>query len=360
MVTSAKRELISSSTQWSIPHLLEGLKHALRGDGPAIAIGLPSENLPREVASDISLVVATSGSTRRPKAVALSARAISASTRASHNYLGAKKGQRWSLLLPLTHIAGINVLLRSLELGTTPFDLRNSEEYSDVDYTAIVPTQLFRALNSDTQLLAHLKNAKAVLVGGAPLADEIYHHAIAENIKVIRSYGMSETAGGCVYDGNILDGVEVAIANGLIKIRGEALASNYLNAPDLWNENFNNGWFTTSDLGRIEDGKLIVTSRSDDQIISGGEKISLSAIEELLNDLFERNDIVAFSTPDPEWGEKLCIASVLALDKNQISEHIRSRYAEFAIPKEIFKVDSIPTLGIGKPDRMKLRKELTQ
>lgn len=358
MVTSAKRELISSSTQWSIPHLLEGLNRALLGDGPAIAVGLPSEKLPHEVPANISLVVATSGSTRIPKAVALSAQAIFASTRASHNYLGAKKGERWSLLLPLTHIAGINVLLRSLDLGTTPLDFRNSNEYSNVDYTAIVPTQLFRALNSDTQLLMHLKNAKAVLVGGAPLAEEIYNRAIAEKIKVIRSYGMSETAGGCVYDGNSLAGVEVAVVDGQIKIRGTILASNYLNAPDLWNENFSDGWFTTSDLGIIKNGKLMVIARSDDQIISGGEKISLSAIEELLNDLFERNDIVAFSIPDPEWGEKLCVASVLSLDKNKISEHIRSRYAEFAIPKEIFKVDSIPTLGIGKPDRMKLREDL--
>ena len=137
----------------------------------------------------------------------MSAHALVSSARASNTFIGAKPGDTWSLLLPLTHVAAVNVFVRAFELGTIPVDLRNHDgEYPRVNFTAIVPTQLFRALNGDENLLKHLQSAQKVLVGGAALATGIRNQAIAAGINVVTTYGMSETSGGCVYNGEILEG----------------------------------------------------------------------------------------------------------------------------------------------------------
>ena len=159
-----------------VVELMTQLAHALVGKGPALGFGdISSEAVPDRVA----VVITTSGSTGQRKEVGLSASALLSSAAASNKYLGARHGQVWSLLLPLTHIAGVNVLIRSLELGTTPLDLRlnlqNADTYPRADFTAIVPTQLFQALNGDKKLLEHLQNCKAVLVGGV--------HSISQHFR---------------------------------------------------------------------------------------------------------------------------------------------------------------------------------
>ena len=124
------------------------------------------------------------------KEVFLTSTALISSARASNKFIGAKSGQTWSLLLPLTHVAAVNVIVRSMELGTTPIDLRNFEgEFPKADYTAIVPTQLFRALNGDQQLLSHLQSAKAVLVGGAALSQTLRKQAELAGVKIVTTYG---------------------------------------------------------------------------------------------------------------------------------------------------------------------------
>ena len=257
------------------------LAKALAGDGPALGFGdLQSTHVPKRVA----VVIGTSGSTGAPKEVGLSTTALLASARASNQYLGADFGQTWSLLLSLTHIAGVNVLVRSLELGTMPIDLRNTDEYPKADFTAIVPTQLFRALNGDALLLEHLKNCRAVLIGGAALPDGIGKQANDLGITIVSTYGMTETSGGCIYDGIPLDCVDVEITTeGRIKIRGPILASAYLNDPTGWERALVDGWFVTNDLGVFDSGKLKIQGRVDDVIVSGGEKISLNAVELALN-----------------------------------------------------------------------------
>ena len=134
----------------------------------------------------------------------------------------------------------------------------------------IVPTQLFRALNGDTKLLKHLQGCKAVLVGGAAIDDSLLALAKAQGINCVTTYGMTETSGGCVYNGEPLPGVEIKIEE-TIQIKGPMLAR--VATQD--------GFFVTQDLGFIEDGKLFVTGRADDVIISGGKNISLSAVERL-------------------------------------------------------------------------------
>ncbi|MFM6940720.1 MAG: AMP-binding protein, partial [Candidatus Planktophila sp.] len=224
---------------------------ALVSDGPALALtAIEATTVPSKTA----LVVTTTGSSGIPKQVGLSASALLTSARASNAFLGAEFGSTWSLLLPLNHIAGINVLIRSLELGTTPTYLLGHEgKFPKVDYTAIVPTQLYRALNGDENLLQHLQSAKAVLVGGAALTQQLRTTATEAGINVIETYGSTETSGGCIYDGVPLEGVEIAIGDqGRIAIKGKVIAH------ELVSED---GWYYTSDAGRIENGKLIVEGR---------------------------------------------------------------------------------------------------
>jgi O-succinylbenzoic acid--CoA ligase len=295
---------IQISAQWSIPQALASLSDAQ------------------------SISVSTSGSTGIAKAITISRSALVASARASNQKIGAQSGDTWSLLLPLSHVAGINVIARAIELGTTPIDCRAGDNYSAVDFTAVVPTHIHRALNGDSALLNHLKSAKNVLVGGAPLSSSERKAAEDAGITIIATYGMTETCGGCVYDGMPLPGVDYKIEDEIIYLRGPMLAE-----VDLVD-----GWFKTSDCGHIENGRLVIDGRIDDQIISGGEKISLSTIENALKEKFSA-DFAAFAKGDAEWGQRLCVAK---------------RFGSHSSPKEIVRVPSIPTTGIGKPDRKKL------
>jgi O-succinylbenzoic acid--CoA ligase len=342
MVSAVKRKVRTIDTSWSTPQLLDALLHSLKGDGPALSTAPIVET---EVDPRVCLVVTTSGSTGNPKSVLLTSQALLASTRATHKYLSATVGQRWSLLLPTNHIAGLNVLIRSIELGTTPVGVE-----STADYTAIVPTQLHRALNGDEVLFNHLKKCTAVLVGGGPLDNNLYRQAIASGINVIATYGMTETCGGLIYNGTPLDGVQVEIRNQRIALRAPQLAMSYMDAP-LPNED---DWFITNDLGVIEDDKVIVLGRADDQIISGGEKISLSAVESFLQNEFQSPEIVAFAKLDKEWGEQLCIATTLELELSNIQSKLKEKFGAHTSPKQLVKLTAIPYLGIGKPDRKKL------
>ncbi|MBI3430445.1 MAG: AMP-binding protein [Actinobacteria bacterium] len=336
-----------------LSELMVDLGSTLAGNGPALGFGrIESTHVPEQIA----LVTSTTGSTGRAKEVGLSASALLLSARASNLYLDATYGQVWSLLLPLTHIAGVNVLVRSLELGTSPIDLRAARgrmRFGRADFTAIVPTQLFRALNGDTQLLQHLKDCRAVLVGGDALAHSISSEAMRVGINIVQTYGMSETCGGCVYNGEPLQGVEVKIMNGQVAIKSPTLATTYINNESRWLERFKDGWFLTSDQGVITDGKLQILGRVDDVIISGGENISLNTMEEFLKSHCAGVDFAAFAVPDQEWGSSLHIAMAPGafISDEEIASLLVQTFGEAAKPKGFHRLSALPLMGIGKVDR---------
>jgi O-succinylbenzoic acid--CoA ligase len=351
METSTHREIVSLEPTRALAEYVSALQKALTSDGPALGCG-PIHST--SVRSDISLLVATSGSTGTPKEIGITSAALLASANASNKYLGAVRGNTWSLLLPLTHIAGINVLVRAMQLETAPIDLRNHVgKYPHADFTAIVPTQLFNALNENSDLLDHLKGAKAVLVGGAALSQELRTQGIAAGINIVTTYGMSETSGGCVYNAEPLDGVAFELTeNGQIKISGPVLA-------DVKKEN---GWFVTQDLGKIVNGKLQVIGRVDDVIISGGENISLSAVESEINKKFPNLQVAAFATSDSKWGQVLHVAAQTNDEsiKGQIMNLVAQSLGNYAKPKSIVLVDKLPLIGVGKVDRISLAKLVNQ
>ena len=355
MEQNAQRELRSANSEWTVSELMARIAKSLVSEGPALAFGKVSST---QVPPKVSIVVATTGSSGISKEVGLSSGAILASAQKSNEFLGAEFGNTWSLLLPVTHIAGINVLVRALELGTEPIDLRGDRaEYPRADFTAVVPTQLFKALNGNTALLNHLKDAKAVLIGGAALTTELHLQAEAAGINVVTTYGMTETCGGCVYNGSPLPGVEVSITpEKLVAIKGPVLAQTYLGAQTLWETSINDGWFTSSDIGRIENGKLIVEGRSDDVIISGGENISLSEIEKSLHAHFPHKSFAAFSVKDSQWGDSLHIA--IAGDgfpsENDVRSYLTEQFGSVGSLKGFLHLPELPLIGIGKVDRIKL------
>ena len=345
MDTSSQRKILRVSPACEISQLVGEITAALVGDGPTLGFGeITSESAP----SYACVAIGTSGTTGTSKEVLLTSTALISSARASNKFIGAQSGQTWSLLLPLTHIAAVIVVVRSIELGTAPIDLRNFDgEYPRADFTAIVPTQLFRALNGDQRLLDHLKSAKAVLIGGAALSQSLRNQAELVGIKVITTYGMTETCGGCVYDGAALDGVEIEIRNGKICIKGPVLASSIA---------VNDGWYETNDLGEYHNDQLVVIGRSDDVIISGGENLSLNAVENSLSIAFPDTQFAAFAVEDPQWGQSLQLAVVGDITEDQIATHLEKDLGVFAKPKGVHRMTSLPLLGIGKIDRKSLAK----
>jgi len=341
------RDLIPIQAEWSIPQLQENLAVALEGSGAALST---TQTQTKQVANEVALVVNTSGSTGDSKSVVLSSAALIASANASHKYLGATPGDSWSLLLPTTHIAGLNVIVRATALGSRVIDNRNTENYVDADFVSIVPTQLYKALTSDSKLLAHLTAAEAVLVGGAPLSDKLKKEAANKHVKIITTYGMTEMSGGCVYNQKPLDGVDVKISDaGLIQLSGPMIASGYLLTNGQLEKFADSDSFETTDLGEITNGMLKVLGRVDDVIISGGEKISLSAVEEIIKQILPKMDLIIFAMADDLWGEKLCLASTSLID----IEDLRTNLDSILTPKEIFLFDEIPTTMLGKPDRIR-------
>jgi len=342
MVNKSPRELLEVPSAWSIPQLMDSLAAALNGEGPALAFAPSRFN---SVPENVAVVIPSSGSTGAPKEVALSAAALRASARSSNKYLQAQSGDSWSLRLPTNHIAGVNVLMRALELGSRIVE-------TDYQFTALVPTQLFRALNEGGELLANLQSATAVLVGGAATQEELLERAAVAKINVVTTYGMSEMSGGCVYDGHPLEGVEIDIReDGRIALRGAMQAECYLGVAEPLSDAA--GWFLTNDAGALVDGKLVVTGRIDDQIISGGEKISLSAIDYFLNTNLE-NEYMSCAIPSVEWGQQLCLASSSLIDEHAISELLRERFGRHAVPKLFLSEIELPRTTIEKADRKRL------
>jgi O-succinylbenzoic acid--CoA ligase len=333
------------------------LAKTLVGEGPALAL---SSTTRKSVEPPIAIIVNSTGSSGQIKEVALTASSLLTSAKASNDRLGAVAGDRWSLLLPLNHVAGINVLIRSLELGTTPVSLAGDVKvFPDVEFSAIVPTQLYRALNGDANLLNHLQNCRAVLVGGAALIPELREAAEEAGITIVESYGSTETSGGCIYNGTPLDGVELKIGDGKeLFIRGKILAHSFLNLDrSLTDEH---GWYATSDLARIEGERVVIEGRVDDLLISGGENISLAAVESVISNRFPNIQVAAFSAKSAEWGESLHCAIVGADSsiESEIQVALTTAIGAMAKVKSFIYLTELPLVGIGKVDRIKLRELL--
>jgi o-succinylbenzoate---CoA ligase len=312
-----------------------------------------------------AVVIATSGSTGEPKGVQLSAGALRASARASLDRIGARPGARWLCALPTSHIAGLGVLVRSLVSGTTPVVVdRLDPAQRDLaafgcDYTSLVPAQLRRML----EVGAGVSAFGAILLGGAAIPSGLLAGARAAGAKVITTYGMSETCGGCVYNHVPLDGVNVRTApDGRIQVTGPTLFSGYRNRPDLTELAIGeDGWFTTSDLGRVgPDGRLLVDGRADDMINTGGHKVSPHEVAAILETCPTVREAAVFGEPDSQYGQRVTAVVVPASFSSpprleELRAAVQQRLPGYAAPRALFIVRQMPLLSSGKPDFAALR-----
>ena len=308
------------------------------------------------VRDDVALVVTTSGSTGRAKGVELTHGALRSSTAASIARLGCRPGERWALTLPTHHVAGVQVLLRAWALGTDAeivSDLRGLAA-SDAEYVSLVPTQLARLLDAG----APVARFATILLGGAPAPSGLLERARAAGAGVVVSYGMSETCGGCVYDGRPLEGVEVALQQGRIRLRGPVLFAGYRGEPA--GAALEDGWFTTGDLGAFApDGTLQVLGRADDVIISGGENVPVAAVEAALRAAPGVGEVAVTGRADPEWGQ-VVVAVVVPSDpatppsRDALRAVVRARHPAAWAPREVLLVDALPQDAMGKVGRAAL------
>ena len=326
--------------------LRDALARALDG-GPALSLAPISH---QSVPDEIALLILTGGTTGASKLVALSADAMRASASLSNRALGADSRDRWSLSLPLHHIAGINQLLRSI-------DLQNDPVKSGGEFISVVPTQLYRGIAKQSKELEELRNAKKVLIGGAAVPDNLLRQGRDLGIPLVTSYGMTEMCGGCVYNGEPLPGVEVKIlSSGQIALKGPMQATGYFENAVATQESFIDGWFITSDQGVINrDGSLEVIGRVDDVIISGGEKISPRAISEILGVFFPDEEIYVLGIPDTEWGQSVrVVLKTSSLSQKftlkECREKISQSLGKVAAPRSLLLLSEIPVKSNGKVD----------
>ena len=400
-----------------------------------LARRIPARASGRSVGVD--MVLRTSGSTTGTgKLVGVSMDALVASARATHKRLGGPG--IWVLALPAYHAAGVQVLVRAAVAGTHVFnaykeggfDPQHLAQVIDAAcaaagdavpscgddaasscgadaassraggageaalaaddsgracpvYTSLVPTQLRRALD-DEQLRGALTRLDAVLIGGAAADAQLLEQAKAAGIRVVTTYGMSETCGGCVYDGQPLPGVSMDVdqATGAIWLSGPMLATGYLgdeertrrcfvSRPDSQAGEPARRWFITSDRGHIVDGRLQVLGRLDDVIISGGIKVEPGPIEALLalNPLVSECAVVGL--PDLQWGQVVTAVVVPAsmpglgrVDEGailaQIRVYLEQKLSGAQCPKQVLLADALPYKGIGKVDRRALAQSLAR
>jgi len=313
------------------------------------------------VDEDIALVIATSGSTGRPKGVELSHAALAASARATMARIGAAETDRWLACLPWHHIGGLQVLLRA-RMCATPlvihdrFDVERVRAEREVSLVSLVPTQLVRLLDAGVDL----SRFRAILLGGAMAPASLLERAAAAGAHVVTTYGMSETSGGCVYDGVPLDDVAVRIgADRRILLSGPMLMSRYRLAPELTAAALSDGWFATSDVGALDEaGRLVVQGRLDDVVVTGGENVLTTEVAAVLDGHPGVSEVLVTGVDDEQWGQRL-VAVVVARGQapslQDLRDWCRQRLPAAAAPRQLVLVGELPRLPSGKPDRLAIQ-----
>lgn len=415
------------------PHAMLGAFEQLLGEFTA---GTGAESV--ETAEPIALVVGTSGSTGTPKRTALTARALAASAAATENFFDSNSdaASQWLLALPAHYIAGAQVLARSVLAGTAPVIARSVTEpvhfspevflqavermSSARRFISLVPTQLHKLLESadaNPSLGAEIHEAlgsfTGILLGGAPASADLLAVSTALGLNTVTTYGSAETAGGCIYSGSVLPGVQVELVPeegmpavpdiegkpaqvGRIWISGAHLASGYIGDAARTAEHFftaadGTRWYRTDDYGLLSPAnnpdstahdpdstahdnapRLQVLGRSDDVLISGGVKISARAVATVLEEHPAVREACVVGLLDARWGTAIAAAVTLvpsvgatgAPAKNgpalneELCALLRARCAEKlgapAAPKQLSILPDFPLTSTGKPDRAEI------
>lgn len=308
-----------------------------------------------------AVVVATSGSTGDPKGVVLSAAAIRFSAEATHRRLGGPGA--WVCALPTHHVAGLMTLARAMLAGTdvrfARGDLADLPQADGRSYLSVVPAQLLPALSSPG-ILGRLREYAAVLVGGSAIDPGLLARARDLGVPVVTTYGMSETCGGCVYDGLPLDGVRVGFAGRRITLAGPMAFSGYRLRPDLTAATLHGDTVVTQDRGRWWEGRLQVLGRCDEVVISGGVNVDLAAAQRVCEGLLgtpAEGGPILLAIDDPRWGSRIVAAATGDWTLAEVVARLERDLGPAALPRELRRVPRVPYTSTGKIDRVALLRD---
>ncbi len=355
------------------PHLAAaGLARLHESSGARLLVDRPLEGDQAEVALRSTMdpgaphtVIHTSGTTSAPKAVVLTAGNHHASARASARALGVQESDRWLCVLPLFHVGGLAILLRSAIYATTAVvherfgadRVRSVLEHGEITLASLVSTMLHRLREAGLESAPGLR---AVLLGGGPIPADLLDWARERGLPVAPTYGMTETASQIVTvppagalrgerSGEPLEGVQLRIAqDGEILVRGPMVAPGETDAD---------GWLHTGDLGSLDGrGRLTVAGRLKDVIVTGGENVMAGRVEEALRAHEAVVDAGVAGIADAEWGERVTAWVVLESEVSdpELTEHCRHLLAPFEVPKDFRRVAELPRNATGKLVRSRL------
>jgi O-succinylbenzoic acid--CoA ligase len=316
--------------------------------------------------------VLSSGTSGARRPIDLSFTNFAASAASSAANLGVAEDDLWLACMPMDHVGGLSILIRSVIYGTAAlvhptFDVNAAAaalagENPRVTIVSLVPTQLRRLLDAG----ADLSRLRVVLIGGAALERETLDRALDAGVPVVQSYGLTEACSQvCTLapeeatshrgsSGRALPGIEVETdAEGRIRVRGANVAAASADSE---------GWLQTGDLGRLDDdGFLWVQGRADDVIVSGGENVAPEPVEEFIKAQPGVTDAAVIGLPDPEWGQRVVAIVVAGADAEPKAEALieacRRELAAPMVPKQVELAESLPRTGTGKVQRARLRAE---
>lgn len=382
LLSNARVVRVERSTE-DVSWLMGRLEALFTGTTTSVLVPAGGEEMPPAVVTDIEkravrdlddvrLIVRTSGSTTgHGRLVGLSADQLRASIKATDERIGGPG--TWVLALPPHHIAGLQVVARSVLAGTTPQVLTGSFHADDLAdgveealsrdrtvHVSLVPTQLLDALSSRRATDA-LARCTSVLVGGAAADPALVERARAASIPVLLTYGMSETCGGCVYDGSPLTGARVALgegpgsSSGRVWLGGPMVMSGYLDGELGITVADGTRWLATSDLGHLENGRLVIDGRIDDVIITGGLKVNASEVAAAVRATGMVEHATVVGLPDPRWGQVITavVAPSPAWNGPQaLREAVAAQLPRTHAPRLVVTVADIPMLESGKVDRI--------